>query len=78
LVRPRQAEVPNTDVEALQLLQELPHRQKACVVLHYYLDLPLREVAQVMDMPEGTVKTLIHRAKKRLTADELSRAPDGI
>ncbi len=57
------------DVEALQLLTGLPHRQRAAMILHHYLDLRLREVGEVMDLPEGTVKTLIHKALKSLRAD---------
>ena len=53
-----------TDVESLELLKNLPHRQKAALLLHYYLDLPVRQVAQVMEIPEGTVKTLIHRGTR--------------
>lgn len=52
---------PEADIETLELLNELPPRQKSALLLHYYLDLPVREVAQVMDVPEGTAKTLIHR-----------------
>ena len=56
-------------VETLDLLRSLPHRQRSALLLHHYLDLPVREVAQVLDVPEGTAKTLIHRGLKRLRAD---------
>lgn len=61
--------LPDTDVETLELLKTLPHRQKSALLLHYYLDLPVREVAQVMDVPEGTAKTLIHRGIRGLGTD---------
>jgi RNA polymerase sigma-70 factor, ECF subfamily len=57
-------------VETIDLLKNLPHRQKAAVLLHYYLDLPVREVAKMMQVPEGTAKTLIHRGTRALQADE--------
>lgn len=34
--------------------------QREVVVLHYLLDLPLREVAGVLGVPEGTVKSRLH------------------
>lgn len=67
--RPRQDPQPNTDVESLKLLNNLPHRQKAAVLLHYYLDMTVPEVAQVMEIPDGTAKTLIHRGTRALSTD---------
>lgn len=58
-----------SDADTLELLKSLPHRQKAALVLHYYLDLPVREVAQVMEIPEGRANTLIHRGTRALHAD---------
>jgi RNA polymerase sigma-70 factor (ECF subfamily) len=74
--------VPNSSdagVETLDILRDLPHRQKAALLLHYYLDLPVREVAQMMQVPEGTAKTLIHRGIRALQADEgVGEAQSGI
>lgn len=56
-------------VESLDLLKNLPHRQKAALLLHYYLDLTVPETAQVMDIPVGTVKTHVHRAIRALSTD---------
>lgn len=67
--QPHPVETADTDIESLEILKELPHRQKSALVLHYYMDLPVREVAQVMDIPEGTAKTLIHRGTRALRAD---------
>jgi RNA polymerase sigma-70 factor (ECF subfamily) len=38
---------------------------RAVVVLHYYRDLPLAEISTALDIPIGTVKTHLHRAKRR-------------
>lgn len=57
------------DVETLALLGNLPHRQKTALLLHYYLDMTVPEVAHVMEIPQGTAKTLIHRATRALGAD---------
>jgi RNA polymerase sigma factor (sigma-70 family) len=68
----------SSDIESLELLKELPHKQRAALILHHYLDLTMREVSEVMDIPEGTVKTLIHRAtrsiRERETESEASDA----
>ena len=43
-------------------IARLPHRQQVALVARYYLDLPVRSVAQMLRCPEGTVKTLTSRA----------------
>jgi RNA polymerase sigma-70 factor (ECF subfamily) len=66
-------------IEILELLKNLPHRQKTALLLHYYLDLPVREVAHMMQVPEGTAKTLLHRATKALEKDPtVTEAKSGI
>jgi RNA polymerase sigma-70 factor (ECF subfamily) len=35
--------------------------KRAVIVLHYYLDLPLREVAEILDIPYGTAASRLHR-----------------
>lgn len=47
-------------------ISELPHREKAALVLRFYEDLTVPEVARHLDLPEGTVKSLIHRGAQRL------------
>jgi RNA polymerase sigma-70 factor (ECF subfamily) len=41
---------------------------RAVVVLHHYLDLPLEEVADVLGVPLGTVRSRLHRAMQGLRA----------
>jgi RNA polymerase sigma-70 factor (ECF subfamily) len=43
-------------------LRRLQPEGRAVVVLHYYLGLPLSEVATTLGIPEGTVKSRLHRA----------------
>lgn len=47
-------------------LARLPWVQRAVVVLHYYEDLPLTEVAAVLDRPAATVRSDHRRALDRL------------
>ncbi|MDP9226550.1 MAG: sigma-70 family RNA polymerase sigma factor [Actinomycetota bacterium] len=63
------SETPDVGIETLELLKKLPHRQKTALLLHYYLDLPVREVAEMMQVPEGTAKTLIHRGTHAFRTD---------
>ena len=41
---------------------------RAVVVLHYYRDLPLAEIAAVLDVPIGTVRSRLHYARLALRA----------
>jgi RNA polymerase sigma factor (sigma-70 family) len=43
-------------------LVELPRRQRETIVLRYLCDLPEEEVAAVLGVSAGTVKTHLHRA----------------
>ncbi|WP_052668373.1 RNA polymerase sigma factor [Nitriliruptor alkaliphilus] len=68
---------PGTDtVTALAVrdaLRRLPDRQRRVVVLRFYAGLDVAEAASVLACPEGTVKSLTHRAVARLR-DELALA----
>ena len=50
-------------------LGRLPERQRTAVVLRYYADLPLAEVAEVMGVAVGTVKSTLHAALASLRID---------
>jgi RNA polymerase sigma-70 factor (ECF subfamily) len=41
---------------------------RAVVVLHHYLDLPLPEIAEVLGIPAGTVRSRLHHAMRGLRA----------
>lgn len=55
-----------TGRELAALLAELPEAQRAAVVLRHVTDLPVAEVAAVLDLPEGTVKSHVSRGLARL------------
>jgi RNA polymerase sigma-70 factor (ECF subfamily) len=44
------------------ILRRLDERGRAIVVLHYYLGMPLTDVAASLGIPVGTVKSRLHRA----------------
>jgi RNA polymerase sigma-70 factor (ECF subfamily) len=48
------------------VIAELPTSHQAVVVLFYQENLSLEEIAEVVDLPVGTVKSRLHYARKRL------------
>jgi RNA polymerase sigma-70 factor (ECF subfamily) len=57
---------PGPDNSIRDLIARLPERQRIAVLLHYYAQLPLREVAHQMDRPEGSVRRWIAEARAAL------------
>ena len=49
-----------------QALQVLSPRERAVFVLRHYQQLKLREIASVLEVSEGTVKSVLFRALRRL------------
>ncbi len=47
-------------------LQALPEKQRVVLQLFYWQDQSVQHVANMLGIPEGTVKTLLHRARLRL------------
>jgi RNA polymerase sigma-70 factor (ECF subfamily) len=50
------------------LLARLPDEQRRVITLFYWRDKSVKEVATLLDLPEGTVKSLLHRARRALGA----------
>jgi RNA polymerase sigma-70 factor (ECF subfamily) len=64
-----------TDTGLRDAVQRLPHRYREIVLLHYYADFPLTEIAHIIRRPEGTARRLLSEARTRLaTALEDPRA----
>jgi RNA polymerase sigma-70 factor, ECF subfamily len=53
-------------------LEHLPAEQRAVVVLRFWRDLPLAEIAALLEIPLGTVKSRLHNALRTL-AQEIDR-----
>ena len=56
---------------------DLTPEQRALIVLHYYLGLPVQETALTLGLPVGTVKSRLHRTttQMRATLDARARLP---
>ncbi|MFB4316549.1 SigE family RNA polymerase sigma factor [Actinomadura sp. 21ATH] len=50
-------------------LDRLPERQRMAVVLRYYEDMPENEIAEVLGISVGTVKSTVSRAMAKLRDD---------
>ena len=42
--------------ELRRALARIPEKERTAIVLHYFEDLPVKEIAAIMQMPSGTVK----------------------
>lgn len=60
----------------MRCLAELPDRQRACIVLRHYEDLPVSEVARALGCSEGTVKSQTARGLATLQSHYLAAADD--
>jgi RNA polymerase sigma factor (sigma-70 family) len=60
------AERHETGDELAELLGRLPAEQRAAVVLRHVVDLPVSEIATVLKIPQGTVKSHVSRGLRRL------------
>jgi RNA polymerase sigma-70 factor (sigma-E family) len=54
------------DRDLLAAVRSLPDRQRECLVLRYWLDLPEAAVAETLGISVGSVKTHVHRGTAAL------------
>jgi RNA polymerase sigma-70 factor (ECF subfamily) len=64
--RHRLAELTPPDSEFWEAVRSLPRRQSQVVALHYLEDLPVAEVAGILDMAPGTVKKHLFDGRREL------------
>lgn len=48
------------------VLATLPDGERAVALLFYLEDLPIKKICQITSMPEGTVKSYLHRARAKM------------
>ena len=67
------------DRDALEhAFRRLDPVQRSLIVMYYYLDLPLSEVAEALSLPVGTAKSRLSRARETLRAALEADARDGV
>ncbi|MGQ0468199.1 MAG: RNA polymerase sigma factor [Sporichthyaceae bacterium] len=56
-------------------MSTLPETHRQVLALRFYADLPVKDIAEALDVPEGTVKSRLHAAvsalRERLQASEV-------
>jgi RNA polymerase sigma-70 factor (ECF subfamily) len=74
------SEFPGAQLADEEVLQQavgrLTDRQRAVVILRYFWDLPYAEIAQILEVPLGTVKSRIDLALKTLRKVLEEQEPD--
>ena len=61
------ANAPTGDqIDVHRALQQLPLGQRQVVVLHHLCEMPVDDVAKALDIPVGTVKSRLSRARDAL------------
>ncbi len=63
---PDHAEEVSSSLDAQAALREIPEEFRAVLVLADVHDLPFQEIAQILDIPVGTVKSRAHRGRLAL------------
>ncbi|MDQ1598896.1 MAG: hypothetical protein QOD68_370 [Actinomycetota bacterium] len=61
---------PASDPRLRDLVERLPKRLRTPVLLHYYADLSVAEVAAALYKPEGTIKRMLFDARARLAGSQ--------
>lgn len=67
------AQLPDATIDTLDAIRRLSPRQAQAIALHYFSDLELAEVAQIMECSVESVRTHLKRARKQL-ADKLGES----
>ena len=57
---------PQPAQELLALLSRLPDQQRAAIVLHYYADRPVDDIAEALGVSAATARVHLHRGRRRI------------
>ena len=52
--------------ELQRAISMIPEKERTAIVLHYFEDLPVKEIASIMQIPSGTVKYLLSVGRNHL------------
>lgn len=64
---------PDLAEELQRGIQQLREDYRLCFVMFYQQQLSIQEITQVLEVPEGTIKTWLYRARKQLAEALLER-----
>ena len=71
---PRDADIDGR-VDLLQALRQLPAGQREVIALHHLADLTVEQVADILNLPTGTVKARLSRGRAALSTQLVKEAP---
>ena len=54
--------------EMMAAINQLPAMFKEVILLHYYQGYGINEIADMMELPEGTISSRLSRGRKKLEA----------
>lgn len=54
------------NLDLMEAVTQLKDQHRTAIILFYYHDLPISDIARMMDIPENTVKTYLQRGRKEL------------
>lgn len=63
---PGSYEMPEDALVMTSLLRTLPTKQRATLVLHYYVDMPNTEIAKTLGISSATVRVHLSQGRRRL------------
>ncbi|MBX3359731.1 MAG: RNA polymerase sigma factor [Phycisphaeraceae bacterium] len=63
------------DDRMLGALHELTEQARACLLLRVVLEMPYRDIAVALDIPEGTAMSHVHRARRQMRASLAGSGP---
>lgn len=50
----------------ISLIQRLPDKYKEVLILYYYQDLKVEDICSIINEPQGTIKSKLHRGRNML------------
>jgi RNA polymerase sigma factor (sigma-70 family) len=62
----------------LDIVDALPYEQRQIIMYYYYDELPVSEIAELMDCPVGTVKSRLNYARKQIKQGVLEHEKKGV
>lgn len=68
--------VVESRLDMRQRLESLPERLREVLILRYYQQLPERDIAEILKIPRGTVKSRMHAALAALRSQEKDHEAD--
>lgn len=58
--------IENEDGEILSYILKMPKQYQEVLILYYYDEFSVKEIADILDIPQGTVKSRLARGRKQL------------